>query len=129
MTPGDLEKCLFFWREKLSEQSDPIGRKRKVCCEPYYVPWPSCVKCYSCCHPKRTIPYSGNEATEEMHEVYDKYEADRLKQVENYSGFRAKVYSLPHLWLPTILWAQRSGILYRGMHRLLSKGGRSGSCV
>ena len=31
LTRDDLNKCVQYWRDNISEMSDPIGRKRDVC--------------------------------------------------------------------------------------------------
>lgn len=92
-TRSDMEKCLQFWKENISEQTDPIGRKRPVCCEEYCtIPCPSCVCCYRCIHPKRSIPFKKEEAiTQELTEVYNQYEKERVKQVESYQDFHGPV--------------------------------------
>jgi hypothetical protein len=71
ITPEDMTKCLEYWRTNLSEQHDPINRKRRVCCEDYCeVPFPSGANSYEyCCHPRRRIPYNEDQVTEEVKEV------------------------------------------------------------
>lgn len=27
----DLDKCVQYWRDNISEETDPVGRKREVC--------------------------------------------------------------------------------------------------
>lgn len=61
MNPADMEKCLEYWRNNISEMGDPEGRKRDVCCEPYAIPCFSCTKCYKCTHPQRDIPYGDDD--------------------------------------------------------------------
>jgi hypothetical protein len=67
ITAQDMEKCIAFWNENISEQTDPVGRKRKVCCEPYYIPCLDGTTFYKCIHHKRNIPYE--DASDETKEV------------------------------------------------------------
>jgi hypothetical protein len=69
ITPEDMQQCVKYWTENLSEQSDPIGRKRQVCCEPKCLPWPTCSLLYECFHFQRTIPYPDDQVTDELREV------------------------------------------------------------
>ena len=69
ITPQDMDRCLEFWRDNISEQTDPIGRKRPVCCEPYSIPSCPGYYCYRCTHVKRSIPYHGDQVTSEIREV------------------------------------------------------------
>jgi hypothetical protein len=69
ITKEDMDKCINFWRENIAEESDPIRRKRQVCCEPYYVPCPEGTTCHAMCHPKRDIPYPDEHVTPEIREV------------------------------------------------------------
>lgn len=65
----DMDLCLEFWRKHISEQHDPINRKRQVCCEPVHVPCCDGSRCYGSCHPHRNIPYGDENVTEELKEV------------------------------------------------------------
>jgi hypothetical protein len=87
ITPEDMVMCIEYWRKNVSERVDPTGKKRSVCCEPYYVPSPGCTRCYKCLHPKRSIPYGEDKTTDQVREVYDKYEVERLKQIETYDNY------------------------------------------
>ena len=69
ITARDMELCLDFWKTNISQQADPIARKRHVCCEPYFVPWVSCACCYAMTHPRRSIPFGEEETTDELREV------------------------------------------------------------
>lgn len=69
ITKEDMDLCLKFWRDYISEETDPVRRKRQVCLEPYYVPCPECSSCHALCHPQRTIPYEEDEVTPEIREV------------------------------------------------------------
>lgn len=69
ITKEDLDNCLDYWRENLSEQTDPVGRKRDACCEPCPLPMPSGTHVYRlCCHFKRSIPY-GEDSPQNTTEV------------------------------------------------------------
>lgn len=61
ITKEDMDKCVAYWRENISEENDPEGRKRDVCCEPYYVPFPTCEWLYEHCHSKREVPYGDDD--------------------------------------------------------------------
>lgn len=87
IVPGDMENCLEFWKNNISEREDPIGRKVSVCCEPYYVPTPQCTRCFKLTHPERRIPYRDEAVSVELTEVYEKYECERLRQTSNYENF------------------------------------------
>jgi hypothetical protein len=117
ITKQDMDKCIDFWRNNIAEQTAPLERKRRVCCEPNYVPWPKCIRCHKCTHQKRDIPYADEEVTDEIKEVcsdwcarvyvpncgpircspfvqvYGKYETGRLKQIEKYENFHGPVRS------------------------------------
>jgi hypothetical protein len=69
LKPEDMKQCVDYWREDLSEQTDSIGRKRQVFCEPICVPWPNCTQFYKCIHPRRTVPYRDDQVTDELREV------------------------------------------------------------
>jgi hypothetical protein len=92
ITVEDMNRCLEFWKNNISEREDPVRRKRSVCCEPYFVPTPQCTGCYKCTHPERMIPYGDNEATAELKEVYEKYGQERVEQIANYENFTAPVH-------------------------------------
>lgn len=62
ITEEDMDKCLAYWRENISEETDPEGRKREVCCEPHYFPFPTCEYLYEhVCHHRRDIPYADDD--------------------------------------------------------------------
>jgi hypothetical protein len=69
LDPGDMVECIKFWRENLSEEYDPVGRKRPVCCEPYLTPCCTCRLCYDCTHRPRKIPYHDDDVTPQMKQV------------------------------------------------------------
>jgi hypothetical protein len=69
ITEEDMIKCIEYWRNNISEEADPVGRKRDVCCEPCYLPWPTMSFSYQhCCHFKRNVPY-GDEDLRNTKEV------------------------------------------------------------
>ena len=69
ITKEDMDACVEYWRRNISEQTDPIGRKREVCCEPFCVPIPSGSRMYRYTHFKRTIPYADEEDPRNTAEV------------------------------------------------------------
>ena len=88
ITKQDMDTCLQFYRDNVAEVHDPVGRKRPVCMEPYFcVPWYDCTFCYTCCHCQRNIPYADEDVTEEVREVYAKYEVERVRQVRHWQTF------------------------------------------
>ena len=89
ITRRDMEQCLQYWKDEISECGDLIGRRREVCCEPLRVPFPSGVHCYrTICQLRRTPPYaSASNKTEELDKVYDDYECTRQRQIERYKNF------------------------------------------
>ena len=89
----DIEKCLEYWRANISEMGDPTKNKRQVMCEPFAIPFPSCACLYRrMCQMKRVIPFAGDDAkSEELKEIYDKYESDRQRQIERYEKFKGPV--------------------------------------
>ena len=64
-----MAKCLEYWRDNISEQTDPSRRKRPVCCEPLYAPCLTFSRLQRMAHPKRNIPYAEDAVTEELEEV------------------------------------------------------------
>jgi hypothetical protein len=93
ITKEDMDKCVAYWRENISEENDPEGRKRDVCCEPYYVPFPTCEWLYEHCHSKREVPYGDDDErnTPRLREAYEQYEELRVKQIDRYKQFRGPV--------------------------------------
>lgn len=89
MTRQDMERCLQYWRDHVSEGDDLVGRKRDVCCEPLCVPFPTGVHCYrNICQLRRTPPYASElNQTEELEKVYNDYELARRRQIERYETF------------------------------------------
>lgn len=92
ITPTDMQSCIEFWKENISERADPIGRKRSVCCEPYVVPTPTCLCCYKFTHQPRTNPYPLEKCTPEVIEVYRKYGEDVERQINEFETFEGPVY-------------------------------------
>eukprot|EP00986_Skeletonema_menzelii_P018973 scaffold27039_cov150-Skeletonema_menzelii.AAC.6 len=88
----EMNMCLEYYHENISERTDPVGRKRDV--EPFCIPLCTCRLCYEyVCHPHRNIPYDEEDPrhTPELVEVYEKYKELRDKQVENYKQFTGPV--------------------------------------
>lgn len=69
----DMNKCLEYWRNNLSERGDPVGRKRAVCCEPVECPMPNGSRLYQCTHIVRNVPYPPDDprSTKELQAVSD----------------------------------------------------------
>jgi hypothetical protein len=87
-----MQQCIEFWKENLSERWNPIERKRQVCCEPLIVPTPKCISCYKFTHPRRENPYNDDETTRDLKLVYEQYEIENAKQVEDFSTFYGPLY-------------------------------------
>lgn len=92
ITPQDLQQCLEYWTNNIALRTNPEGRKRSICCEPFFVPIPKCQCCYNFTHPIRQIPYKGEEVTDAVKEVYAKYNEERARQVEAYENFVGPVH-------------------------------------
>jgi len=94
ITPEDMEMCLDYWRSSLSERTYPEGLKRDVCCEPYFVPTPTCTRCYEITHPERTVPYAEDDEqnTQEVRDVYEQYNIRRRKQIDAWKTFNGPVH-------------------------------------
>lgn len=71
ITPEDMERCLEYWRDNISETGDPRGRRRAVCCEPFSIPCCTCHRFYKFTHPERKMPYDEDDErnTPELREV------------------------------------------------------------
>jgi hypothetical protein len=93
LTRDDMDTCIQFWKDHIAEHTDPLGRKRPVCCEPYLVPWCNCKSLYKCIHHKRVIPddYDEEAVSDEVRAVYNDYERKRLKHVEKWEQFGGPV--------------------------------------
>jgi hypothetical protein len=80
ITKEDMDKCVEYYRENIAEITDPEGRKRDVCCEPWRVPcFPSWKIHYEhCCHRKRNVPYTDDDPrnTTEVREVRQAFVVD-----------------------------------------------------
>mmetsp|Transcript_55193 Transcript_55193/g.66447 ORF Transcript_55193/g.66447 Transcript_55193/m.66447 type:complete len:274 (+) Transcript_55193:807-1628(+) len=89
ITKEDVDKCIEYWRENVSERTAPLERRRRACCEPFRLPIPTCRRLQEyVCHCKRTIPYKDEEKiTEELEEAYKLYDEARLKQIDEYKTF------------------------------------------
>lgn len=90
--PGEMKKCIDFYNGNISERTDPIRRKRPVCCEPYMVPLCTCDRYYRCTHPKRVHENKGkDQISDRLREVYERYDIERLEQMDAYSNFHGPV--------------------------------------
>lgn len=90
ITKEDVDRCIDYWRNNISERVDPVGRKRSVMCEPFYLPFPTVELPYRfCCHFKRSVPYGDEDErnTKEIRAVYDKYNELCEKQNRVYATF------------------------------------------
>mmetsp|Transcript_33374 Transcript_33374/g.73199 ORF Transcript_33374/g.73199 Transcript_33374/m.73199 type:complete len:491 (+) Transcript_33374:59-1531(+) len=95
ITRDDMDKCLDYWRDNVSERHDPVGRKRNVCCEQFSLPCLCTGKeCYRyCANPKRVPPYATVEnESDELEKVYKDYEERRQRQIEFYDTYISKVH-------------------------------------
>ncbi|KAL7579698.1 hypothetical protein ACA910_021844 [Epithemia clementina (nom. ined.)] len=81
----DMDKCIQYWRDNIDEIGDPVRRKREVCCEPFCIPLWDCIRCQRCFHLKRDIPYADDQTTNETREIYERYDVERLRQIEQYN--------------------------------------------
>ncbi|CAB9527964.1 expressed unknown protein [Seminavis robusta] len=95
ITPTQMEQCLDYWRNHISEMGDPIHRQRPVLCEESGCSMRSCIptgKIYQrICQCERRVP-EHFERTPEIVEVYDKYETLRRRQTDRYLTFKEPVY-------------------------------------
>jgi hypothetical protein len=93
LTPEHVKKCIDYWQDNISEAGG--GPKREVCCEPNCeIPCATCTFCQRfACHPRRKIPYEGDDVTEELQEAYDMYNSQRLSQIERYRTYQGPVRS------------------------------------
>lgn len=75
ITKADMDKCIEYWQNNISEQTDPVGRKRDVCCEPFECPIPTGQRLYGCCHQARLVPFRDDDDrnTEEIRAVRTRY--------------------------------------------------------
>lgn len=70
LTREDMDKCLDYWRNNISQQTS--GRTRDACCEPYSIRCCTCERVYeSWTHRKRNIPYGDDDPrnTEDLRQV------------------------------------------------------------
>jgi len=93
ITRNDMDNCIAYWRENISEYEDSTGKKRGVCCEPFYIPFFTGESCYRCTHLNRQLPYDEQDpkCTEELVEVYKQYSELRDKQLLRFSKFSGPV--------------------------------------
>ena len=71
ITKADMDKCIEYWRNNISQSHDPVGRKRDVMCEPYCIPCCHGTYFYKFfCNCDRKIPYKDHkERTKELKAV------------------------------------------------------------
>ena len=90
-----MDSCIEYWKANISEMSDPVARKRDVCCEPSCnVPICTCTWCYeNVTNFVRDNPFDEDdpECTEEWMEVYTQHVELREKQRQNYKTFTGPV--------------------------------------
>ena len=89
-----MDRCIEYWKVNISEMSDPVARKRAVCCEPCSVPICTGSWCYeNVTNVVRENPFGFDypECTEEWMEVYTQHVELREKQVQNYKTFTGPV--------------------------------------
>ena len=96
ITKADMDKCIEYWRDNISEMADPVGRKRDVCCEDSCaVPCCSGAWCYeNVCNVPRwnyCLDDDALEPTEEWQEVRRQHDELREKQVKVYNEFTGPV--------------------------------------
>jgi hypothetical protein len=97
LTKSNMNQCVEYWKNNVSEKSDPVGRRRDVCCESFCcVPIPQCTSCYFCIHKNRDIPdlyFLNDTITDEVKDVYHKYGQLRRKQSDDYKRFHGPVHT------------------------------------
>ena len=93
ITKQDMDKCIEYFRQDISEQRNPERLKRRVMCEPYRIPCPTATVCYKCCHLKRNMPYKDDDErnTRELRAAYDQYNEQCETQKKVYMEFTAPV--------------------------------------
>jgi len=93
LTRQDVDKCILFWKQNISEAG--TGIHRDVCCEPYVkLPCFTGLYCYkNWWHPRRNIPYKKDDITDELQQVYDDYNEKCEKQIEAYAAYQGPVRS------------------------------------
>lgn len=107
ITRLDMDKCLAYWREHISEYHNPVDRKRPVMCEPFYIPCiPSSCVYRSLCQCRRQLPnrYTNATDTQQIQEVYDQYEQHRQRQIQRWVQFK---HPARHSTICQILACQR----------------------
>mmetsp|Transcript_27282 Transcript_27282/g.57151 ORF Transcript_27282/g.57151 Transcript_27282/m.57151 type:complete len:488 (-) Transcript_27282:84-1547(-) len=92
ISPEDMEKCLEFWRENVSEIENPHLR-REACCEPAKVPCCQMEGCYRCYHSPRKIPFADSEVSDRTKEAYEKYGKESAEQIARYNKISSTQYN------------------------------------
>ena len=77
-----MDRCIEYWKVNISEMSDPVARKRAVCCEPSCsIPLCTGSWCYeNVTNVVRENPFGVDYCTEEWMEVYTQHVELREKQ-------------------------------------------------
>ena len=95
ISADDVQRCLEYWEHHISEEGG--GPKRDVCCEPHcQFPCASDCSFYyrNVCHPRRMVPYEDEEdVSDELKEVYRKYDVLRRRQSKLYEKYQGPVRS------------------------------------
>lgn len=93
LTRENVDECILFWKENISEAGS--GIHRDVCCEPYLkLPFYTGLYCYKkLWHCRRNIPYKKDDITDEVKEVYDDYKKKCDEQTDFYSAYHGPVRS------------------------------------
>jgi hypothetical protein len=70
ITRQDMDKCIAYWRENVSEKYSMVERKRDICMEPICIPCLDGSNAYRCFHIRRENPYTDErDKTLELEEV------------------------------------------------------------
>eukprot|EP00546_Thalassionema_frauenfeldii_P019227 CAMPEP_0178900082 /NCGR_PEP_ID=MMETSP0786-20121207/3272_1 /TAXON_ID=186022 /ORGANISM="Thalassionema frauenfeldii, Strain CCMP 1798" /LENGTH=280 /DNA_ID=CAMNT_0020571039 /DNA_START=693 /DNA_END=1536 /DNA_ORIENTATION=+ len=93
LTRDDVDKCILFWSNNISEAM--AGTTRDVCCEPHFkLPFFSGFLCYKwCCHPRRNVPYRKDNITDKLQQAYDDYNKKCEEQIELFAAYQGPVRS------------------------------------
>lgn len=90
ISKDDMNSCIEYWKENISEKDNKNKLKRQVCCQGY-----CCFPIYDmqCCHEhvchfKRNAPKG---ATDELIQVYKDYNRNRMQNIFDYKSFYGPV--------------------------------------
>lgn len=91
ITKADMDKCILYWRNNISEKTAPEKRKRAVCCEEHIAipnPFTGILAYRNWTHVERKNPYLNNRYhTPQLKAAYKKFNELRIKQLQNYTDF------------------------------------------